>query len=94
MNDIPADVLDRLRVFASEPPMSAAELNEATRCVRVVCPDFAFSGGGIERRASFTLRDGVRKELAGRTHGDLLAQAAGIITGKELEREERRGKGR
>ncbi|HEV7992294.1 MAG TPA: hypothetical protein VGP25_10760 [Gemmatimonadaceae bacterium] len=83
-------MLDRLRAFASEPPEHAAELNEATRCVQSVCPDFAFSGTGIARRATFTLRDGTPKEVTGRTHGDLLSKAAGVITGKKAERIDRR----
>ena len=88
------DALARLRAFASESPKSAEELNEATRIVRSICPDFAVSGIGLDRRASLTLRDGVRKEFTGRTYGDLLAHAAALITGKSADREDRRhGKG-
>lgn len=90
MSEIAPDVLSRLRAFASEAPESADELNDAMRCVLSVCPDFKITGTGIDRRATFTLRDGVAKELAGRTHADLLAQAAALITGKALDRVDRR----
>jgi hypothetical protein len=81
MPEMPDDVLTRLRAFAREAPASAPELNEALRCIRIACPDFAFSGTGISRHATFTLRDAPPTVLSGRTYGDLLAQAARLITG-------------
>ena len=95
MSDIPPDVIARLRAFAGDPPISSDELNEATRCILAVCPDFQLTGIRMDRRATFTLRDGVRKEITGRTPSDILAQVAGVITGRKVEREEkRRGKGK
>jgi len=90
MTELSPDVFARLRAFAAAPPVSAEDLNEATRCVRLACPDFAFAGIGMNRRATFTLGPGASHQLSGRTHGDLLSQAAALITGREADRVERR----
>lgn len=93
MSAEPDDALQRLRAFATEHPVRAEELNEALHCIRAICPDFAFSGVRLSRRAAFTSPDGTRHELAGRTHGDLLGQAARLITGAPVTRDDRRGRG-
>jgi hypothetical protein len=88
MSGIPEDVIYRLRAFAAEPPERADEIHDALEYVRAVCPDFAFAGEGTRRRATLTLRDGVTKELAGTGEGDLLAQAASLITGRGIGQHE------
>ena len=82
MSAIPEHVMSRLRAFAAEPPESAEEINEALDCVRTVCPDFAYSAEGTPKSATLTLRGGVRKELAAVTVGELMADAASMITGR------------
>ena len=93
MSQIPPEVVERLRALANEPPVTASELNAALECVRAVSPDFDFTGIGTSRGASLTLPDGTRVQITGRTHGDLLSKAAGLLAGRPAEREERRRPG-
>lgn len=80
MDQIPEQILNRLRAYANAAPVSADEEAELLRLIRTVCADFAITADPVHtKRATLVFKDGTRRIVRGASDAIVLSRAAQAI---------------